>query len=60
MKEYHLSMSQKKPIKQIDRNVSREKMPKTKIKRAAKKSNSPNDDKEMPYRETGPINIGLG
>ena len=33
MKEYHLSMSHKKPIKTINRDISREKMPKKKIKK---------------------------
>lgn len=65
MKEYHLSMSQKKPINTITRDVSHEKMPKKKIKKAKNnRSKSPGDktdnDKEMPYNGTGTINIGLG
>lgn len=63
MKEYHLSMSQKKPMNTIVRDVSREKMPKKKIKKA-RKSNSPQDrddaEKDMPYSGTGTINIGIG
>ena len=50
-------------MKTIDRDVSRDRMPKKKIKKGKNnKSNSPKgqDEKEMPYSGNGTINLELG
>ena len=65
MKEYHLSLSQKKPIRTIDRDVSKDKLPKKKTKKGKNKSNSPKERDEksrddMPYNGEGPINLEIG
>ena len=53
-------------MRTIDRDISREKMPKKKLKKGKNKSNSPKEnkadeeDKDMPYSGKGPINLELG
>ena len=58
-------MSQKKPMKTMNRDMSKEKMPKKRIKKGRQnQSNSPNgnsnEEQSMPYNGTGTINIGGG
>jgi len=50
----------------MEKDISREKMPKKKLKKGKNKSNSPKEnkagehDQEMPYSGKGPINLELG